>query len=97
MMEQFNYIAVKDFCFSHGISTQFMFELYEFGLIEVITKKDGDYILYEELPRVEKILRLHDDLNINLEGIAVIRELLDRIELMQEENISLRNKLRFYE
>ena len=97
MMEQFNYIAVKDFCFSHGISTQFMFELYEFGLIEVITKKDGDYILYEELPRVEKILRLHADLNINLEGIAVIRELLDRIELMQEENISLRNKLRFYE
>jgi hypothetical protein len=97
MMEQFNYIAVKDFCFSHGITTQFIIELYEFGLIEVITKKDGDYILYEELPRVEKILRLHADLNINLEGIAVIRELLDRIEFMHEENISLRNKLRFYE
>lgn len=97
MMEQFNYITVKDFCFSHGISTQFMFELHEFGLIEVITKGNVEYILYEELPNVEKILRLHADLNINLEGIAVIRELLDRIELMHEENISLRNKLRFYE
>ncbi|MGB5434733.1 MAG: chaperone modulator CbpM [Maribacter sp.] len=96
-MAQIKYIAVKDFCFSHGINTRFIIELQEYGLIEVITKEDVEYIQYDELPNVEKIVRLHADLNINLEGIAVIHELLDRIHRMHEENISLKNKLRFYE
>ena len=97
MMEGQNYITVNELCVSHGVTTQFMIELHEFGLVEVIKKKDTHYISYEELPKVEKIIRLYSDLDINLEGIAVIRELLDRIDHMHEEIIFLKNKLRLYE
>ncbi|WP_211315855.1 chaperone modulator CbpM [Maribacter polysiphoniae] len=97
MMEQYNYIDVKEFCYSHGVPTQFIIQLQDFGLIEVVKKEDTEYIPFEELPKVEKIVRLHDDLNINLEGIEVIHQLLDRIAQMQNEIISLKNKLDFYQ
>jgi hypothetical protein len=97
MMEGHNYITVKEFCVSHGITSNFIFELHEFGLIEVIQQEDTHYLSYEELPKAEKILRLHSDLEINLEGIEVIHELLERIHRMQGEIISLRNRLRIYE
>ncbi|PIF00111.1 MAG: MerR family transcriptional regulator [Maribacter sp.] len=96
-MEQFNYIEVKEFCHGHGISTQFIVQLHDFGLIEIVKKKDAGYIAFDELPKIEKIVRLHNDLNINLEGIEVIHQLLDRIEHMRNEIISLRNKVDFYE
>lgn len=96
-MEKYNYIEVNEFCVSHGVSTQFMFELHEFGLIEIIQKKDIQYFSNKELPKAEKIIRLYSDLDINLEGIEVIHDLLERIERMQGEILALKNKLRVYE
>lgn len=99
-MEKYDYIEyieVNEFCASHGITSQFMLELHEYGLIEIIQKKDAHYLLYKELPKAEKIIRLYSDLDINLEGIEVIHDLLERIERMQHEIVSLKNKLRFYE
>lgn len=96
-MEQYKFIAVDEFCVSHGISTQFMVQLHEFGLIEIFQKKNIQYFSYEELPKAEKIIRLYSDLDINLEGIEVIHDLLERIENMQGEIRSLKNKLRIYE
>ena len=53
-------------------------------------------ITAEELPRLERIVRLHDELDINLEGIDVINYLLQRIEEMRQEIITLKNQLSFY-
>ncbi|MCP4977782.1 MAG: MerR family transcriptional regulator [Maribacter sp.] len=97
MMEQYNYIEVNEFCISHGITTQFMFELHEFGLIEIIQKKNIQYLSNKELPKAEKIIRLYSDLDINLEGIEVIHDLLERIERMQGEILALKNRLQAYE
>ncbi len=96
-MEQYNYIEVNEFCISHGITTQFMFELHEFGLIEIIQKKNIQYLSNKELPKAEKIIRLYSDLDINLEGIEVIHDLLERIERMQGEILALKNRLQAYE
>lgn len=96
-MEQYNYIEVNEFCISHGVTTQFMIQLHEFGLIEIFQKKNVQYFSNEELPKAEKIIRLYSDLDINLEGIEVIHDLLERIERMQGEIRSLKNKLRIYE
>lgn len=96
-MEQYNYIEVNEFCVSHGVTTQFMFELHEFGLIEIIQKKNIQYFSNKELPKAEKIIRLYSDLDINLEGIEVIHDLLERIERMQDEILTLKNRLRVYE
>jgi len=96
-MEQYNYIEVNEFCVSHGVTSQFMIQLHEFGLIEIFQKANVQYLSNEELPKAEKIIRLYSDLDINLEGIEVIHDLLERIEHMQGEIVSLKNKLRIYE
>ena len=94
-MEQ-EYILITDFCTSHNIETHFVMELYEYGLVDVVVKEDTHYLPIQQLPKAEKILRLHSDLDINLEGIAVITRLLNRMEKMQNEITQLKNKLDLY-
>ena len=94
-MEQ-EYILITDFCTSHNIETHFVMELYEYGLVDVVVKEDTHYLPIQQLPIAEKILRLHSDLDINLEGIAVITRLLKRMEKMQNEITQLKNKLDLY-
>ncbi|WP_276166112.1 chaperone modulator CbpM [Zobellia alginiliquefaciens] len=96
-MEQQEYVSVTEFCNGHSISTSIISQLNEFGLVRVIERSDSLYIPLEELPKTEKMLRLHTDLNINLEGVEVITRLLERIERANEEMVKLRNKLSLYE
>jgi hypothetical protein len=42
---------------------------------------------------MEMFIRLHYDLNINIEGIDVIRNLLTKIELIEQELATLRRQL----
>lgn len=91
------FISVSDFCLGHDISYGLMVDLKEYGLVEIIEKRDTWYIATEELPKAEKILRLHSELDINLEGIEVITQLLQRLEEMQNEMTRLKNRLRLYE
>ena len=90
------YILITDFCTSHNIETHFVLELYEYGLVDVVVKENTHYLPIQQLPKAEKILRLHSDLDINLEGIAVITRLLNRMEKMQNEITRLKNKLDLY-
>ena len=90
------YILITDFCTSHNIETHFVLELYEYGLVDVVVKENTHYLPLQQLPKAEKILRLHSDLDINLEGIAVITRLLNRMEKMQNEITRLKNKLDLY-
>ena len=52
----------------------------EFGLLHPIGRRDT-VLLFEAsaLPRLRKIRRLRDSLGINLAGISVILDLLDRL------------------
>jgi hypothetical protein len=67
------------------------------GLIETIIVNETLCIQENKLPKLEQIVRLHQELNINSEGIDAIINLLTRIENMQNEIIELRNKLNFHE
>ena len=42
-------------------------------------------------------MRLHFDLDINLEGVDAIYNLLKQVESLKEEITALHNRLRFYE
>ncbi len=96
-MNIYENIALSEFCASHGISPQFVLQWHEYGLIELIHVAQTPYIQQEELHKAERIIRLYGDLDINLEGIEVIQQLLQRINGMQEEINVLRNRLRLYE
>ena len=96
-MEQTDMIVLDEFCTSHQVEVSFVRTLEEHGLIETIIVNETLYIQENELSKLEQIVRLHQELNINSEGIDAIINLLTRIENMQNEITVLRNKLRFYE
>jgi len=91
------YIALDEFCANHSIEISFIDTLQQNGLIEITTIKDTNFISAEQLQQAEKIIRFYYDLDINLEGIETINHLLERINEMQDEIVSLRNRLRLYE
>ena len=67
------------------------------GLIEITTIKESAFIEADQLQQLEKFVRLYYELDINLEGIETINYLLHRINSMQDEITTLRNRLRIYE
>lgn len=90
-------ISADEFCAFHNIEFSFMRNLQEFGMVEIVSSQEGNYIPENQLEKLERILRLHHDLEINLEGIDAITHLLNRVDQMQREIIRLQNKLRLYE
>ncbi len=90
-------IQVDTFCVWHDVEVPFINTLHEYGLIEITTKEDKAFIPESGLKQVEKLIRLHNDLNINLEGVEVINYLLDKLNQQQQEITLLQNRLRFYE
>ena len=71
--------------------------LSEFDLVTVEIVEQERYIHQEELPKLEKMIRLNQDLGINLEGLEAIYNLLVKVEQMQTEVNQLKNKLRRWE
>ena len=89
-------IAVKEFCVYHRIKTDLILELHRNEMIELVWVKRTGYIPEKSLQPLEQILRLHQDLQINLEGIQTVLHLLNSLAKKEAELIKLRNQLNFY-
>jgi chaperone modulatory protein CbpM len=96
-MQTENLIAINDFCINHNIEVSFISSLQQTGLVEITTIKETAFIDTDQLRHLEKMVRLFYELDINLEGIETITHMLQRINSMQDEIITLKNRLRFYE
>lgn len=97
MMNNEDLILIEQFCTYHNIDVAFIQELQEFGLISTITVQQQHYLAHKEVPRAEKMMRMHYDMNINLEGLDAISHLLERVEALQQELKSVKNKLRAFQ
>ena len=66
----------------------------EFGLIEPVEwdGRDVTFRCFRDCPRLRMIGRLRESLGINLAGISVILNLLDRLCTLQRENEAQRNR-----
>ena len=91
-MEQGNLIPAKDLCIYHNIEYSFVHDLEDSGLINVTSVKQEVFIPEEEIQKFEKFIRLHYDLDINVEGLETINYLLEKMERLQREIVQLRNK-----
>lgn len=96
-MQPEDMIVLDEFCSNHEVEISFIRSLEEFGLIETVIVNETICVRGNELPKLEQIVRLHQELNINPEGIDAINILLKRLENMQNEITELRNKLDFYQ
>ncbi len=90
-------IAASDLCGYYHIEYTFITNLSQAGLVEIAKVNDTDYVPETELKKLEQIISLHHELDINLEGIEAITHLLEKIAGMQLEMQALKNRLRLYE
>lgn len=90
------FIYIQDFCSSHNITETFILKLQEYELVELKMVDDQKCIYLEELPKVEKLVRLHRDLDINLEGLEAIYHLLEKTMQLQNEIYTLKKRLNRY-
>ncbi|TBW27868.1 chaperone modulator CbpM [Gramella sp. KN1008] len=96
-MKKEDLIPAEEICIRYEVEHQFVSSLSEIGIIEIITIEDAEYVHCDYLGDFEKMIRLHRDLDINLEGLEAINHLLKRIRELQKDNRRLKNRLGLYE
>lgn len=89
-------IPTQEFCAHHHVEMKFIYSLRDYGLIEMISDEGNDYISADKLNELEKIIRLHYDLDVNMEGIDVILHLLKQLDDTEHELNRLKSELKFY-
>lgn len=73
--------TLSEVCQSCGADTEFVYELVQEGVVhpqgDSVNRWHFDGIT---VTRIHKAYRMHRDLHVNLPGIALVFELLDRLE-----------------
>ena len=97
MMTEEHFISITTICRQYEIDFTFVDSLKRMGLIQVEIIEEDPCIHADHIGNLEKIIRLHQDLNVNLEGIDVVLHLLEKERTLRSEVTALRNRLRLYE
>jgi len=92
-----NYISITDFCRGHALEESFIYSLHEIELIEISQVEAEPVIPSSDLSRLERLVRLHRDLEISPETLLAVDHLLDKVESLQEEVLILRRRLNRWE
>lgn len=96
-MATHNLILIETLCLHYKIEVSFFDTLESIGLIEIKTIKENKYLYQDKIGDVEKMIRLHHELNINMEGIDIVFNLLENEIKLKDKINRLKNKLRIYE
>lgn len=83
-------ISVITFCQYHEIAPDFVYALQESGLVKLEVQEEQHYITNDQVDVLEKYIRMHYDLGINIEGLEVISRLLTEMEAMERELMLLK-------
>lgn len=92
-----NLIPAELCCKHYNVELSFIQSLNQYGFIHIASVESGEFIDIDELQTLEKFIRLHYELDINMQGIEAINFLLERVQNMQHEIEYLRSKLSVYE
>lgn len=96
-MSRREFIEIAQLCRQYQLEMQFFSTLEDYELIQVVRVKESPCVYSDELRRIEKMVRLHKELQINMEGIQAVVNLLEKVELLQDELARVRNRLSLYE
>jgi hypothetical protein len=92
-MENDKFISLQNISSNYNVEISFIKTLNELGMVQVIKVQDDDCIDEECLPDIERLMRMHYDLEINMAGIEAIWHLLQRVNTLQKELLQAKNRL----
>lgn len=96
-MKDTYYIALPELCTHYQIEMSFFNGLKEYGLIETITVEKKHCLHRDHIADVEKMIRMHRELNLNFEGIDTVFNLLKKIDNLKQELTRTKNRLKRFE
>ncbi len=70
----------------YNIEIRFFDELEEYGLISIEKENNTKYLIYDELDAFERFANWHYDLDINLPGLELLNQMMQKMENLQREN-----------
>jgi hypothetical protein len=96
-MSEIHLISTQTLCSHYNIEISFVDALNKMGLIHIEIIEQDQFIHQDQISDLEKIIRLHNELNVNLEGIDVVFNLLEKERNLRDELNAMKNRLRLYE
>lgn len=94
LIEESQTITYTEVCHKYNIPEKLLVEMMEHGLFSNQSTQITQLKLNQkELHRIESAFRLHQDLGINLPGVVLALELLEKIERLDDELHILRKVL----
>lgn len=92
------FITIKEYCVYHHTDESFIEALQQSGLIEIEQEATPEpYIPYDQLAQLERFTRWYNELDLNVEGIEVVGNLLQKMAGMQQHILELETRLKKYE
>ncbi|MFT6021733.1 MAG: hypothetical protein ACI9CQ_004543 [Saprospiraceae bacterium] len=90
-------ISTQTLCSHYNIEISFVDALNKMGLIQIQIIEQNQFVHHDQISDLEKIIRLHNELNMNLEGIDVVFNLLKKERKLRNKLNVLNNRLKLYE
>jgi hypothetical protein len=90
-------LKINDICELYDVEFDFIDKIIENELIPTVENDSELFIEENELPVLEKIINLHYDLGVNIEGIEVILNLLEKIDELNEEITRLNRIVKYFD
>ncbi|MDL2323347.1 chaperone modulator CbpM [Bacteroidales bacterium OttesenSCG-928-A17] len=87
------WIIITEYVERTSIERSFIASLEEYGLIRIHEMENELFLDSDELPQLEKYARMYYDLSINMEGIDAIHHLVERINQLNKEIRTLKDRL----
>ena len=83
-------ILLSEYCNNSRAELDFILSLENEGLIETEVYGNDKYLKSKQLDSLEMFSRLHYDLSVNVAGIDIIHNLLNKMQAMHQELFTLR-------
>lgn len=96
-MDNKNYVQLMHLCDLYHTEINFFTQLDDMGLIEIVSMENELYVHQDKLHQVDRIIRIHRELNVNIEGVDVVFNLLEKVDKLQIELEKMQSRLRLYE
>lgn len=90
-------ISANEFCSHYHVSQTFIVDLQLAGLVELELIEGEAFLHLDCIREAERLMRLHTELEINMEGLNAVAHLLKKIDDMERELRELKGRLRAYE
>ncbi|GGZ80640.1 chaperone modulator CbpM [Algibacter mikhailovii] len=92
-----DFIPISTLCNHYTIEVSFFKQLQDAGLVEIQYVEKTQCLHQNNLATFEKIIRIHKELQVNIEGIDVVLNLLERVEILNNELQLVKTRLGLYE